>query len=42
MKMGLITCDYDHVRKVEKYPDCVDFETYLTGTLRKRNVKSRI
>jgi len=33
--MGLITCDFDHIRKVEKHPDCIDFETYLTETLRK-------
>jgi len=33
--MGLITCDYDHIRKVRKYPDCIDFETYLTETLRR-------
>jgi len=33
--MGLITCDYDHIRKVERNPGCIDFETYLTETLRK-------
>jgi len=33
--MRLITCDYDHIRKVENNPGCIDFETYLTETLRK-------
>lgn len=33
--MGLITCDYDHVRKVEEGQINMDFETYLTETLRK-------
>jgi len=33
--MGLITCDYDHIKKVENNPDCIDYETYLTETLRK-------